>query len=90
MDKPKCRFCGAKHYSYEPHDRQSVSATAPSRAAPNHKAKAVDQRRDSAAVPSVRVQAGPVVPMEPTKAAKFDKTAYQRDYMRKRRAKLKV
>jgi hypothetical protein len=75
MDKPKCKLCGAKHWANEPHqidDRAILE-------------KAGIVRLD----PYTSPPAGPVRAGPPAQIVeKFDRAAYQRQYMvewRKRR-----
>lgn len=68
MEKPLCRFCGARHYSHEPH---AGLAAADEPQAPSPK---VTSRRP----PDVQAADG-----KPS----FDRTAYQRTYMKAWRRK---
>ena len=71
MDAPRCRICGTRHWLSEP--CKLVAVADPVAAIMN---KGVNQ--DNQVRPRVRRKA---------KRGTFDRTAYQKDYMRKWRAK---
>lgn len=84
MQPPTCRVCGAKHWSTDPH-------VLPDDAKPS-------VRQSSNNTPSVRPESNEIAMLKARIAElesevarlksgqPFDKTAYMRDYMRKRRA----
>lgn len=80
MDPPKCKLCTGKHWPREPHkwgyDESSMDA---------------DPRPLAAAMKLVeRVAKNPAAPVPKDGHAKFDKVAYQREYMRQRRRRAKA
>jgi len=74
MDKPICRLCNKKHYSHEPHQFDMENGA--SIVVKSSKDKFVGAKKSFQAE----------VPKQ-DKKPKFDRVAYQREYMRKRRAK---
>lgn len=87
MDKPKCRLCGAKHYQLEscefPKEDGAVYRVA--------EAVAITDKPQLASIEllkelSVEKKIEPTADKRKTGRG-FDKVAYQREYMRKRRAK---
>jgi hypothetical protein len=88
MEKPKCKLCGARHWSREPcaklNGAEAETGALPSASADMQGVTAV---RAEGSLPSVA--SPPVVGSNPTGPAKFDRLAYQREYMRKRRAALR-
>lgn len=86
MDAPKCKLCGERHYGICKHakPRPSTAAVAPEKAmveksspgSDNHRIKprrAADRTDTMVVVSALRMR------------PKFDRTAYQRELMRKRR-----
>ena len=85
MDKQKCRVCGEKHWNHEPHvfpKEDLVSKDSYS----NLKDASVGETVSYISVEGVNKKIEPPADKRKT-GAKFDKVAYQREYMRKRRAK---
>ena len=77
MDKPICRVCKKPHWNSEPHIfSEEVS---PKKFVPTRKKGKPKKISEIVAKTDKRKSTG----------AKFDKVAYQREYMRKRRAKEK-
>lgn len=76
MDAPKCRNCGKREWNHV------CGSPIPPLVVPAHMAEAAREKYK-----------GPFIVSEPIPVAKhaprgtFDRTAYQREYMRKRRAK---
>ena len=73
MDAPKCKLCGIRHWASEPHYAEVSEIEIIQNQQP-------EQFMDL--VRAANLRAG----VEPPK---FDRVAYQREYMRKRRAKAK-
>jgi hypothetical protein len=78
MDAPKCRACGKREWNHV--------CLADAEPAPNRK-KTPAKPPDS---PAPQVPDHEPPPKTPAANATFDRTAYQREYMRKRRAQAKL
>ncbi len=92
MDKPKCRLCNERHYSYEPHKFAINTDDIAINTAINTVAGTSSVQPHAEAV-SVRAVSNPDgAPVEnamtPNRRKRDDYNAYMRDYMRKRRANL--
>lgn len=97
MDAPKCKICGERHYGL---CSQPRSRNAPTQAQPPEPVRTATAASVAAGETapnrqlSVEELGGPfigIIAHETTHLAvpKFDRNAYQREYMRKRRAALK-
>jgi hypothetical protein len=84
MDKPRCRVCGEKHWSNEPHKLEDIVPTAAQRAEHSvrtnlellSKIKLLEAENGLLKAKLARLE-----------LPKGDRKAYMREYMRKRRAK---
>lgn len=79
---PLCKICDTRHWAHEPHTFNPPA----SRAGEEIKPAAKDMER---LPPAEAVSAGIVQEKQLAKRGSFDRTAYQREYMRKRRQKEK-
>jgi hypothetical protein len=93
MEAQKCKLCGARHHRYEPHQFPKDSADAlddpVQRSGPRHR-----EARQADELPAPNDGGDATSPghggrTDELEAVKFDRNAYQREYMRHRRAKAK-
>jgi len=80
---PLCKICGERHWAIEPH-QFNLPTSRYSQDEPQPVAK--DMKRFP---PAEAVSTGIVQEKQQTARGSFDRTAYQREYMRKRRQKEK-
>ena len=79
MTPPKCRLCGKEHWSHEPHVFKEASSRESGKA----------EKEDGVDKGSRDIHDQRLVDSRPHKNEGFDRKAYQREYMRKWRAKRK-
>jgi len=87
MKAPKCRLCGVVHWGSEPHVGV-VGRVGRGRSPVDSESVVIapgGRRTDREIVAAIRELLGEPVPKKPG----FDRVAYQREYMRKRRAAAK-
>ena len=87
MNKPKCRVCGVAHWASEPHEfpvRQSSNRPNAQLDKNSNKPARLDKNSNSL-ITELRARIAELEQQVVDLQQPFDKTAYQREYMRKRR-----
>lgn len=83
MEKPKCKICGERHSGHEPHKFGASPEELPPVAALR------SRNAPTQAQPPEPVRTVPAASVTAGETAKFDRVAYQREYMKKWRARRK-